>query len=163
MIRLNTLYTAIHTFGTASSHLDRYDGVILEQMRHVGRQHGVDRWKRAPGGTGSNANYVELSLRANGLQLYSRLANLIVGKDGTVMAAEVLRNISFADFVIILDVRYETAQHLASGTFEFSTPADPDAIGHYRNDAIRAAAYNDALRVSCDIVLPALLGGKKAA
>ncbi len=73
------------------------------------------------------------------------------------------RVIEYLDHVIILDVRYQTAAELADGTFAFTTPADPDALEYYRNDAIRAAAYNDAARVCRDVLYPRFTEGLRAA
>jgi len=163
MKHLHTLWDSIHTFISVADRGAIFDGVFMETMGDLAHTYHVARWKRSPAGTGKNCQFVELGLRADNLVLYAPSANRAIGKDGTIMATEVLRHIPYLDHVIILDVRFQTAAQLVKGTFEFATPSDPGGLEHYRNDAIRAAAYNDANRVSRDIPFPRFMAGLKAA
>src|SRR5262245_17782971 len=93
--------------------LDEADVVRLGDLA---RQHGATRWKPAYAGKGRNANLLTLSLSANGIALYGHDSNAANHGDGNMMTKSVLEQLHADDLVITLDLAFETAQGVASGT-----------------------------------------------
>lgn len=133
------------------------EGVTLWRLGDLARDNGVTRWKRAPGNTGANAATVELMLSGKGLVIYSQHGNVAAGTNGTIMTTNTLRHLHADDYVIVLDIHFDTARQLKEGSFEFAEPFDPTALVGYRGDQIRSGNYNDALQVCKDILLPMVM------
>jgi hypothetical protein len=132
-------------------------GIRLERLGDLAREHGIQRWKRTPAGTGRNLNIVSLSLHANGLALYSHDGVRATGTNGDLMTKPVLAQLHADDFVIALDLAHPTARSIADGTAGLThEPISPDALETYHQDKIRAANSNDVDRVVCQLILPRL-------
>jgi len=156
MTPTHSTHHLIHSFFSDGQLGPLFHGIMIRTVRQVAHQSGAKRWKQAPAGTGTNVGLLELHLRAHGLCLYSPLANLAAGKNGTIMATGVLQYLHADDLVITLDSRYQQARDLADGVTTLTTPLDDNALRLFRGDAIRAAAFNDANRVCQDILEPRL-------
>ena len=74
------------------------------------------------------------------------------------MACNVLRNLHADDYVIVLDTTFETAGLLANGKATFGHANDPNSLDEYCGDRIRAANYDDTMRVVTDIIFPLFRG-----
>src|SRR3954452_16318666 len=123
MFPLYALHNITHTVSYDDDPVD-YDGVYLETMSAVARQHHCERWRRSPAGTGKNPCLVHFGLRNHGFCLYAPLANAAAGGHGTVMTTEVMRYIHADDYVIVLDLARDTARRLADGTTTLTAVED---------------------------------------
>jgi hypothetical protein len=130
-----------------------FDGLLIHRLGSLARNHGL-QWKVAPDGRGRNAELFELSLSAHNLHLYSREGNLAARKNGTRMLRGVLNSLKADDYVVTLDLRYETAAAIDSGGVELQPVEHEDELEDFRSDAIRGANFVDTLRVSTTVMTP---------
>lgn len=156
MHHLEVLRNTLPLSDSAPLGLPGIDGIGLETLGVLHRRLGGKRWKRSPAGTGRNVDHLRNGLRAHGLTVYSEEGNRAAGDDGHSMASDVLRYLSFDDYVIVLDRTFASAASLADGLADYDRNRFPNAIAPFGDDQIRNANERDVVGVFFGIVYPLL-------